>query len=118
MLLLGGTNYIVDVGGGGIREYANKLEFSLGLNETFTHNLKGKTIFVKFNYRVLNSNGRGHSCYFDGMKYGRIDGNGTSGVFTKEYIAPQNYFSHSYVEDDNFGWHIKLVEIQGEVYYN
>ena len=115
-MLGGGGGYIM--GGGGIREYANKLEFSLGLNETFTHNLKGKTIFVKFNYRVLNSNGRGHSCYFDGMQYGRIDGNGTSGVFTKEYIAPQNYFSHSYVEDDNFGGHIKLVEIQGEVYYN
>lgn len=122
MLLLGGTNYIVDVGGGGLKEYSNKLEFHFtASNSTLKHNLKGKQIYLVLTWNVRSNSRRGESCYFDGMLFGEATGSGVSGVFRVEYTPSSDTFTQRYIiwtnNPNDYGGPVE-VDLRGEVYYN
>lgn len=116
MFMLCGNGYIVDVGGGGQKEYSNKLEFHFtAWNATLKHNLKGKQIYLVLTWNVKNNGRSGHSCYFDGMYFGKATG---SGVFKVEYTPSSDTFTQRYVEHSNNYGGLGAVDLRGEVYYN
>ena len=73
-------------GGGGLKEYSNKLEFHFtASNSTLKHNLKGKQIYLVLTWNVKNNGRSGHSCYFDGMKDGHFLHRGLKNCEIKKY---------------------------------
>lgn len=100
-------------GGGGIKEYANKLTLTMESYKNYTHNLIGKEIFVKGKLPLF-----GNSSHYE------FDGIVTNADVSLVYTPTRNYFIGPYCriwvcfDDAGCTWRPQNISAAFEVYYN